>query len=351
MPVTCGDRTLLLQPRQVAAALRASLDESRLGTPHYWDVAATEHGEWWALRARYPMPPGRETAAGPAETCITVQCAVDGTRLLLQPACRLPQSGAEIQSSEYDVTIDDLRVRLPHNPGFDLLTAVADEVDATADLLASLRTEAVSRRMLVAWASAMVKPAMGHTMATTLIALYDQRRFSTSLPDRNRPDPVDTGARHRLDARAPDVRRPQHRRAYRIAVRDHPHGLRAGALDQTAGRGRPRPRARPDRPRPLTVHRPSTDRRPPTRRAVHSRPSKRKRPMHTAHRSRQSAPSNATCTRGLHQRPHGRSAAAAEANGNVGTPQTLVPRRTERPTRGWLLAERPPLHGLQRTAA
>ena len=73
--------------------------------------------------------------------------------------------------------------------------------------------------------------------------------------------------------------------------------------------------------------------------------------MQTAQPSRQSAPSNTVCERGLHQRPPGRPRPMAETNGNVGTPQTLVPRRTERPTRGWLLAERPALHGLQRTAA
>ena len=35
-----------------------------------------------------------------------------------------------------------------------------------------------------------------------------------------------------------------------------------------------------------------------------------------------------------------------EVNGNVGTPDTLTPRRTDSPTHGWLLAEAPRLHRL-----
>lgn len=36
----------------------------------------------------------------------------------------------------------------------------------------------------------------------------------------------------------------------------------------------------------------------------------------------------------------------ADADGNLGTPGTLTPRRTETPTRGWLLAEAPRIHRL-----
>ena len=34
----------------------------------------------------------------------------------------------------------------------------------------------------------------------------------------------------------------------------------------------------------------------------------------------------------------------ADTEGNVGTPDTLTPRRTDAPTRGWLLAEAPRMH-------
>ena len=43
--------------------------------------------------------------------------------------------------------------------------------------------------------------------------------------------------------------------------------------------------------------------------------------------------------RGLRANEHG-----ADADGNVGTPDTLTPRRADAPTRGWLLAEAPRIH-------
>ena len=36
----------------------------------------------------------------------------------------------------------------------------------------------------------------------------------------------------------------------------------------------------------------------------------------------------------------------ADADGNVGTPDTLTPRRADAPTHGWLLAKAPRIHRL-----
>ena len=190
--MTAGPAGGLLQPRQVAQALHATLSASRLGEPRHWDTGTTAHGEWWALRARYPRPAGHPAAGKPVETVITVRHRIGSSELLLQSGWRLPGSGTEILTGDYPVRIRRGRITLQQSPQYDLPAGIADELDASSRLLTSWSTEAVTRNALTSWAAAVISPQMTHTVATTLIALYDHRRHSTSLPERKRPAPLDT---------------------------------------------------------------------------------------------------------------------------------------------------------------
>ena len=190
--MTAGPAAGLLQPRQVAQALHATLSASRLGEPRHWDAGTTAHGEWWALRARYPRPAGHPAAGKPVETVITVRHRIGSSELLLQSGWRLPGSGTEILTGDYPVRIRRGRITLRQSPQYDLPAGIADELDASSRLLTSWSTEAVTRNALTSWAAAVISPQMTHTVATTLIALYDHRRHSTSLPERKRPAPLDT---------------------------------------------------------------------------------------------------------------------------------------------------------------
>ena len=191
-PMTAGPAAGLLQPRRIAQALQTTLNNSRIGEPRHWDAGTTAHGEWWALRARYPRPAGHPAAGEPVETVITVRHRIGSSRLRLQCGWRLPGSGAEIVTGDYPVRIRRGRITLQQSPQYDLLAGIADEIDASSRLLTAWSTEAVTRGTLTSWATTVISPKMTHTIAATLVALYDRRRHSTSLPDPERPTPLDT---------------------------------------------------------------------------------------------------------------------------------------------------------------
>ena len=190
--MTAGPTAGLLQPRRTAQALHATLSASRLGEPRHWDAGTTAHGEWWALRARYPRSAGHPAAGEPVETVITVRHRIGSSGLRLQSGWRLPGSGAEIVTGDYPVRIRRGRITLQQSPQYNLLAGIADELDASSRLLTAWNAEAVTRNALTAWATTVISPKMTHTVAATLVALYDRRRHSTALPEPERPAPLDT---------------------------------------------------------------------------------------------------------------------------------------------------------------
>ena len=212
--MTAGPAAGLLQPRRVAQALHATRSDSRLGEPRHWDAGTTAHGEWWALRARYSKPAGHPAAGEPVETVITVRHRIGSSELLLQSGWRLPGSGTEILTGDCHVRIRRGRITLQQSPQYDLLAGIADELDASSRPLTAWSTEAVTRNALTSWAAAVTSPQMTHTVAATLIALYDpgrtrrprresrdaRRRASLTLPS-SRSD-----AEVRLDRRFTELR-------------------------------------------------------------------------------------------------------------------------------------------------
>ena len=235
-PMTAGPAAGLLQPRRIAQALHATLSASRLGEPRHWDAGTTTHGEWWALRARYPKPAGHPAAGEPVETVVTARHRIGSTELRLQSGWRLPGSGAEIVTGDYPVRIRRGRITLQQSPQYNLPAGIADEIDASSRLLTAWSTEAVTRSTLTSWAATVISPKTTHTVAATLIALYDRRR------QHERPRAARHRARRRLDRSRAARRSPRHRTAHGPPEPDPRRRQRAcpgGRTRPSPARGRP----------------------------------------------------------------------------------------------------------------
>ncbi|MYK87459.1 MAG: hypothetical protein F4018_03425 [Acidobacteria bacterium] len=190
-PVTSTDIEPV-DPRELAVALRHTLGESFLGAPKHWDAGCTTLGEWWAFRARYTRGDNKHGAHGPIEIAMTVSHALGSPLIRALGGLRLPESGAEIATGVYYVTLDNGRIRLPNSRDYDLIPTLAHQAQATDALIASWTEEALLHPTLASWAANMGTRAFGHTMAARLVALHDKRRFSSTLPADQRPAPMDT---------------------------------------------------------------------------------------------------------------------------------------------------------------
>lgn len=178
-PITSSDSEPI-DPKEIAVALRNTLAESFLSGPEHWDAGCTTLGEWWALRARYPIQSSGNSNHGPLERAVTVSHAIGSPILRVQGGLRLPENGAEIITGVYYVVVDNERIRLPNSRDYDLITILGHQAQATEELLGSWTDEALLHPTLANWAARVGRPAFGHTTAARLVALHQKRRFAST---------------------------------------------------------------------------------------------------------------------------------------------------------------------------